>query len=62
MNLILVFIDFEYLEIYSLLINYIICKNILEFILCSNMYLYFINDLMNLYFKNLDCFNVFKIL
>lgn len=34
----------------------------LEFSLFSNMNLYFINDLMNLYFKNLDCFNVFKIL
>lgn len=62
MNLTSVFIDFEYLEIYSLLTNHTTRKNILESILRSNMYSYLINDPMNSYFKNSDCSNVSKTL
>lgn len=62
MNLTSVFIDFEYLEIYSLLTNHTTRKNILESILRSNMYSYLINDPMNSYFKNSDWSNVSKTL
>lgn len=62
MNLTSVFINFEYLEIYSLLTNHTTRKNILESILRSNMYSYLINDPMNSYFKNSDCSNVSKTL
>lgn len=62
MNLTSVFINFEYLEIYSLLTNHTTRKNILESILRSYMYSYLINDPMNSYFKNSDCSNVSKTL
>lgn len=55
-------INFEYLEIYTLLTNHTTRKNILESSLPSNMNSYLINDPMNSYFKNSDCSNVSKTL
>lgn len=55
-------INFEYLEIYTLLTNHTTRKNILESSLPSNMNSYLINDPMNSYLKNSDCSNVSKTL
>lgn len=55
-------INFEYLEIYTLLTNHTTRKNILESSLPSNINSYLINDPMNSYFKNSDCSNVSKTL
>lgn len=55
-------INFEYLEIYTLLTNHTTRKNMLESSLPSNMNSYLINDPMNSYLKNSDCFNVSKTL